>query len=741
MARDISELGADVYDDSPKQVHKISPKKRNYIIGLSIGSVLLAAAITGSVIACNTILLDYSNLDNVTYYYTPQNLLKDGEKPTAILYKLKSDVKYPSSFRIPSQVKGYKVVGVADNAFVGHNEIKKVIMPNTLEYVGERAFYNCTSLASFSWSKNLTDVGVDAFLNTAFYSNLLKDDKAMYDLPSGLLIYVGKNYFEPNTALVNGDATEEQINNIKTKYGATSIKKFSDLKVKNICSGSFKNNDKICYIDLPQEVDEIANATFENCSNLKGIDGTHAKLTQINKRAFANCEKLKDIILPNNLTVLGDEAFYNTGLVDSIPNVSNVEKIGEYVFANCKSLTSVTYYGKTVTNYMFSGCSSLETIYWGDGNANIDEITSIGYGAFSGTKFSSFVVPKNVEVISDASFKDCKSLEKVSLWANPTYMLREIDEDELDVDDEGEPIYPTYIDYDGNVKNGKLRGVESIKASAFSGCTSLTTFDLYDDNYAYWRGDAEEFTFPASLLITDASSTSTSSNSTFKETAVSKLNINPNQKNIGSYAFSNSTSLKEVEVMDIDKSRLTNIKKNAFEDCTSLKTFILPSSLTTLGASVFKGCTALEEVGLENTKIGSISAELFNGCESLKTAVLPSTVGNIKTDAFHKNYKLNYVIIPSSVNEVQEDSFTEARETAGDKLAIYFLINEEQTKQVNFAGNTPVDVTSGDVVIKRQLWHDDTVEAFFLYEPGTPVNKDFRYWNGDVDNPAEIFPD
>ena len=41
MARDISELGADVFDDTPKPKNKISPKKRNYIIGLSITGVLL----------------------------------------------------------------------------------------------------------------------------------------------------------------------------------------------------------------------------------------------------------------------------------------------------------------------------------------------------------------------------------------------------------------------------------------------------------------------------------------------------------------------------------------------------------------------------------------------------------------------------------------------------------------------------------------------------------------------------
>ena len=54
MARDISELGADVFDDSPKKYKKISPKQRNYIIGLSISGFLLIGVTVATVVLCNT---------------------------------------------------------------------------------------------------------------------------------------------------------------------------------------------------------------------------------------------------------------------------------------------------------------------------------------------------------------------------------------------------------------------------------------------------------------------------------------------------------------------------------------------------------------------------------------------------------------------------------------------------------------------------------------------------------------
>lgn len=284
MARDISELGADVFDDSPKKQYKISPKKRNYIIGLSITGALLLGALTGVIIAANTVLTDYANVDNVMYYFTPESMVGEGEKQTAVLQRLPTDKKFPSTFYIPAQIKGYEVVGVAKEAFASHSEIKKVIMPNTIQWVGEQAFANCTKLSSFKWSKNLTDVGVDAFLNTAFYNNLLKDTTALYDLPSGVLVYAGNDYFEANTALVSDSLSEAEIANIKSNYTVSNVRKFSELNVKSICSGAFKENDKITYIDLPESLDDIYISTFEGCTNLEGLNGTHSKLTSIGKR-------------------------------------------------------------------------------------------------------------------------------------------------------------------------------------------------------------------------------------------------------------------------------------------------------------------------------------------------------------------------------------------------------------------------------------------------------------------------
>ena len=729
MARDISELGADVFDDSPKKQYKISPKKRNYIIGLSITGAFIIGIVTGVIVAANTVLIDYANVDNVQYTFTPEYLVPEGEKPTAVLSRLPTNKTFPSTFYIPSQIKGYKVVGIAKEAFASHNEIKKVIMPNTIEWVGEQAFANCKNLASFTWSKNLSDVGVDAFLNTKFYNNLLKDTTALYDLPSGILIYAGNDYFQPNTALVSDSLSEAEISAIKANYTVSSVKKFSELNVKNLCSGVFKGNDKITYIDLPESLDDIYISTFEGCSNLEGIDGTHSQLSSIGKRAFANCTKLRSISVPSALETLGDEAFANTAIVDDIPDLGHVKNIGEGLFSNCTRLQNVTYKANVVYNRMFSGCENLVTIHWGDASdSNIDNVTEIGKSAFAGTGFLSFVIPKNVVEIKDCTFEDCEYLNTVSMYGNFNDELLPFDIDDEDEDErisrDGETELP-YVDHDGNGTKA-LMGVQKIYESAFQGCTSLSTINLYNDNYEVTEGNVGEFTFPYSLNRLDGSSEGSNTHYTFAETCPTKIIFSPNMTNIGAYAFYKCEDLCEVEIEQFEKSKLLTIKASAFEGCKNLTSIPLPSTLLRMESGVFSGCERLSGVSIENLKINAINVKEFYNCQAITSLKLPETITSIKSFAFYRNYNLNYIVIPEAITEVLDNAFTECRQNEGETMNVFisrtYTSAAEGSSKVNFG----------------KKWHDNTVKEYYLLGEGEERVPGRLYWQLNGSGEPEI---
>ena len=730
MARDIAELGADVIDDTPVDPkHKMSKKKRNYIIGLSIATAFLAGAVTATVILCNTALSDYSNVEKVMYYITPLSELKEGEKPGAVLYKLDSSYKYKSTFRIPSTVKGYKVIGVADEAFSGHSEIKKIVMPNSLRFVGDRAFYNCKNLASFTWSKNLVEVGVDAFSNTKFYTDLSKNQSSIYKLPAGMLVYVGDNYFDSNTALISDDLTDAEINAIRTEYGASNVAKFSSLGITGICSGVFKNNSKLVYVDFFKNINVIYDYTFSGCKNLKGVDLSHSDVTELSVGCFKDSTKLKDVKLSSKVKTIGDYAFANTGFKTDIPDLTDVDKFGEYIFADCDELESLTYTGEMVPEYMFSGCTSLTMIEWGMDDSNIDNVYAIESGAFEDTGFITFTLPKNITIINDFSFEGCEDLKQFRLYGNPDFIERtDIDPEEIEYDDDGNPIIPTYIDDEGVEHEGVLKGISTIKAAAFKGCTALDTISLYDDDGLDIPAKTVEgqYFFPYSLKRTDVNATIAGKNNhTFSQNKVQKVTITPNQTTIGSFAFFGVDTLTEVEFEQFDKSRLTTVNEAAFENCTNLPSIALPSTVNSIKPSAFKGCTNLVNVDIKNTSIKSLSAETFYECNSLAHVDLPSTITVIKKESFYRNYNLDYILIPSSITSIERGCVKECR-TGDEKIHIY------------------IDLTYAEVVTNAAPYNENLFDEHceIYYRLGATEQKveGRHYWQYDSDHKPEVIP-
>ena len=67
----------------------------------------------------------------------------------------------------------------------------------------------------------------------------------------------------------------------------------------------------------------------------------------------------------------------------------------------------------------------------------------------------------------------------------------------------------------------------------------------------------------------------------------------------------------------------------------TVKTVVLPSTLTNLGTSAFKGFASLENINLDDTKITEIPSSAFYGAINLKQIRLPSNVTKIDTLAFY----------------------------------------------------------------------------------------------------------
>lgn len=67
---------------------------------------------------------------------------------------------------IPSQIDGFEVIGIAENAFEGHT-FKSVIISNGVQFIDWFAFYNCASLCSITIPASVTKIGHSAFNGTS----------------------------------------------------------------------------------------------------------------------------------------------------------------------------------------------------------------------------------------------------------------------------------------------------------------------------------------------------------------------------------------------------------------------------------------------------------------------------------------------------------------------------------------------------------------------------------------------
>lgn len=168
------------------------------------------------------------------------------------------------------------------------------------------------------------------------------------------------------------------------------------LNLTSIGIASF-NNSGVPYFRIPYEVTSIGNDAFNGCPNLESIDFTASKITELPVQVCANCPKLTDVIMPPNITSIGDYAFFNSGITQiNLLENSTLTSIGDFSFNKCTNLTHFDFQDatslKTIGHMAFSESGLTE--------ANLsNSITSIGEHAFSGnTSLSLIHIPENPQL-------------------------------------------------------------------------------------------------------------------------------------------------------------------------------------------------------------------------------------------------------------------------------------------------------------------------------------------------------
>lgn len=404
---------------------------------------------------------------------------------------------------------------------------------------------------------------------------------------------------------------------------------------------AFQDCKKLKELSFPAKLKKVDTDAFSGCTALTTVSFNKG-LEQIGNRAFSNCISLKKLVLTGNVKTIGSRSFEKCYKLGSVKFNKKLKEIGDHAFYKAYALRSITVPSgvKEVGDQAFSNCDRLTRVKFAG------QKTGLGKGVFYKCEsLKKAVLPKKIHNIPEETFSGCKKIQKVTI----------------------------------------PKQVSIIKKKAFFRCDALKSVTLNKKIYAI--GD-----------------------NAFAESGLKKLKLNAKMQFIGNGAF-RETNLKSLKLT----SRVTFIGNRVFGNCRKLRTIYIPASVKGINPGAFHNCVSLRAIhvaggnknytsaegvlydkgkkkliqyplhkanasfrtpgGLQKIREGAfaenpylknvtvsakkIGSRAFAGMSSLKTVTIKSGAVSIDASAFEGDKSLSQVTIPDSVTKIGSAAFME----------------------------------------------------------------------------------
>ncbi len=276
------------------------------------------------------------------------------------------------------------VTMIANGAFRDNKTLKHVTLPTTINRIVRDLFNGCSSLETITIGSEVMSIEDSAFANCISLREV--------DFSNAIsLTSVAYNAFENTKWLAEQNVDCLIIRNIFYRYFGDSDVLHLPNGIVSIAARAFYNNNKLKTVYFPTGLQSVFESAFENCGltevilphekcdlrfimkrafyncyNISTFDFSLIKsLSEIEEEAFYNCTSLVQADFSSTLSLLGEYAFYGSGLKTvTFASGSTLDKIGNYAFSENILLKSVTFLGGSALNevgdYAFNNCIALK---------------------------------------------------------------------------------------------------------------------------------------------------------------------------------------------------------------------------------------------------------------------------------------------------------------------------------------------------------------------------------------------
>ena len=275
-------------------------------------------------------------------------------------------------------------------AFYGCSSLSTVDFGNSVRFIGRSAFNSCTSLVSIDFPQSLASIGSHAFESCTSLTTL--------EIPSSVNA-IGEQAFRYCSGIYYIDVDEANTEYDSRDYCNALIQTRGNRLLSGCKTSTIPNS--VTYIDdfafarcsglkqiiIPAAVDTIGTEVFDGCYGLQKMkvddnnpffdsrDNCNAIIETASNTLLYGC---KNTLIPADIEVIGEFAFYGQSAMNSMIIPPSVKAIKRSAFNSCTSLSyfKIPNEVNTLGNFVFSGCTGLQKVTIGSG------VESMGRGCF-----------------------------------------------------------------------------------------------------------------------------------------------------------------------------------------------------------------------------------------------------------------------------------------------------------------------------------------------------------------------